>query len=369
MKIFIDIGHPAHVHYFRNFIFGMQQRGHTFLITARDKDCVFQLLEYYNLPYKSRGKGAKSLAGKLFYIFKAAFILFRHALKFKPDVFLSFASPYAAHAAFLSRKPHIAFDDTEHAKFEHLMYVPFTQTILTPQPFLKNMGKKQIRFPGYMELCALHPNYFKPNAEILKTINLKPNEEFVILRFVSWEASHDVGHSGISLDLKLQLITELKKRFRIFISSEAHLPLQLQPYRINIEPYQMHDVLAHASLFIGEGATMASECAMLGTPAIYVNSLDAGTLQEQANYQLIYSYRNSNGVLEKTKALISIPNLKKIQIEKRNKMLNEKIDVTAFMTWFVENYPASAKEICNNQLMLATFFNSNNPPSVNNQKS
>ncbi|MGA2408340.1 MAG: hypothetical protein ABSF81_16535 [Bacteroidales bacterium] len=37
--------------------------------------------------------------------------------------------------------------------------------------------------------------------------------------------------------------------------------------------------------------TMASECAMLGTPAIYVNSLDAGTLREQDDkYQLIHGF-------------------------------------------------------------------------------
>ena len=329
------------MHYFRNFISEMKKRGHQFFITARDKDCVFQLLDFYNIPYTSRGKGAKGLAGKLFYIFKAAMILFRAAQKFKPDLFLSFASPYAAHAAFLSRKPHIAFDDTEHAKFEHLMYVPFTQTILTPQPFLKNMGPKQLRFQGFMELCSLHPKRFSPDKKILETLNVKSAEEYVLLRFVSWDASHDLGHSGISLHLKMQLVAELKKRFRVFISAEGNLPPELEPYRIKIKPHQMHNVLAAASLFIGEGATMASECAMLGTPAIYVNSLDAGTLQEQANYNLICSFRNSEGVFEKVKELLAIPNLKNTWQQKRDKMLSQKIDVTAFMVWFVENYPAS----------------------------
>ena len=355
MKIFIDIGHPGHVHYFRNFISEMKKSGHEFFITARDKDCVFELLEFYQIPYKSRGKGAKTLPGKLFYIFKAAFTLFRAALKFKPDIFLSFASPYAAHAAFLSRKPHIAFDDTEHAKFEHLMYVPFTQTILTPQPFLKDMGEKQIRFAGFMELCALHPKRFSPDTKILETLNIKPTEEYVLLRFVSWEASHDVGHSGISLELKMQLVSELKKKFRVFISSESKLPPEFEPYRIKIQPQQMHDVLAHATLFIGEGATMASECAMLGTPAIYVNSLDAGTLQEQTNYGLIYSFRNSTGVFEKVKELLATPNIKALWKQKQTKMLSEKMDVTAFMIWLVENYPASVNELKTNPELQKHF--------------
>ena len=117
----------------------------------------------------------------------------------------------------------------------------------------------------------------------------------------------------------------------------------------------MHDVLAHASLFIGEGATMASECAMLGTPAIYVNSLDAGTLQEQANYGLIYSFRNSNGVFEKVKELIATPNLKNLWKQKQAKMLSEKIDVTAFMVWLIENYPASVNELRTNPELQKRF--------------
>lgn len=33
--------------------------------------------------------------------------------------------------------------------------------------------------------------------------------------------------------------------------------------------------------------------------------------------------------------------------ERRAKMLAEKIDVTAFLTWMIENYPASAEEAKN----------------------
>ena len=51
----------------------------------------------------------------------------------------------------------------------------------------------------------------------------------------------------------------------------------------------MHDALAHCSLFISEGATMVSECAMLGVPSIYINSLTAGTIEKQKEKGLIYS--------------------------------------------------------------------------------
>jgi uncharacterized protein len=343
MKIFIDLGHPGHVHYFRNFIQIMQKQGHEFFIASRDKEVTLKLLDEYNLPYYNRGKGHKGLIGKILYMLKADFILYRRAKLFKPDVFLSFGSMYAAHASALLRKPHIAFDDTEHAWFQQLLNNPFSAAILTPSCFTKDFGKKHIRFDSYMELAALHPNYYVPNPNIYQLLGLNSGEKFILLRFVSWNASHDVGQKGLLYNEKLRLLTELSGYARVFISSEAELPVNLKQYQVALPPYRMHDLQAFASLYIGEGATMASECAMLGTPAIYVNSLNAGTLMEQEKNGLLFSFRNSKGVLEKATELLGTPDLmQKIQI-RRHKMLADKIDLTAYMVWFVENYPKSVK--------------------------
>ena len=35
MNLLIDIGHPAHVHLFRNFYREMREKGHNVLVTAR----------------------------------------------------------------------------------------------------------------------------------------------------------------------------------------------------------------------------------------------------------------------------------------------------------------------------------------------
>jgi len=36
MKILIDIGHPAHVHLFRNLIKNLEHKGHFVLVTVKD---------------------------------------------------------------------------------------------------------------------------------------------------------------------------------------------------------------------------------------------------------------------------------------------------------------------------------------------
>ena len=50
MKIFLDIGHPAHVHYFKNFIMEIKNEGHKVLITARNNVTyvdTFYVREYW----------------------------------------------------------------------------------------------------------------------------------------------------------------------------------------------------------------------------------------------------------------------------------------------------------------------------------
>lgn len=348
MRILIDIGHPAHVHYFRNFIFSMKQKGHDLFITARDKEVSQILLKKNNIEFISRGKGSNSLIGKLLYIFKADYIIWRNARKFKPDIFLSFASPYAAHVSKLLRKPHITFDDTEHAHLAHKLYAPFSDVILSPACFFSPFSKRQLFFSSYMELCCLHPNYFIPDKTILKQLDVSEDEKYVILRFVSWDANHDIGQLGMSYQKKILNTKELSKLAKVFISSEGEIPEEIRKFQIHISPEKIHDVLFYSSLYLGEGATMASECAMLGTPAIYVNSLNAGTLQEQEKYGLLYGFRNSNGVLEKAIELLNTPNIKQEFQNRRQKMLADKIDVTAFMVWFIENYPESVRTMQEN---------------------
>lgn len=348
MHILIDIGHPAHVHYFRNFISLMRKKGHQFVVTARDKEVTFELLNAYNIPFTSRGKGGRGLIGKSIYLFKANILIYKVSKKSKIDLYLSFGSPYAAQVSKLFRKPHIALDDTEHAILEHLMYVPFTNTILTPHSFFKNFGKKQIKFNGFMELCSLHPNYFTPDENIFNEININRSEKFIIVRFVSWEASHDRGKLGLDLNFKIKLVNTLQKYAKVFISTEGGLSKELEKYRLSIAPEKIHSLLSFASLYIGEGATTASECAVLGTPAIYVNPLNAGTLQEQEKLGLIFSFRDSTGVLAKAIELLSSPKLKTELQKRRHQMLSKNIDLTALLVWFIENYPISIKMMIEN---------------------
>jgi hypothetical protein len=54
--------------------------------------------------------------------------------------------------------------------------------------------------------------------------------------------------------------------------------------------------------------------------------------------------------------MLSCTNLKEKWHEKRERMLSEKIDVTSFWTWFIDNYPKSPN-LLENQLDFFSHFN------------
>lgn len=346
MRILVDIGHPAHVHVFKNMIWNLENGEHEVKIVARDKEFVLQLLDFYGFDYVNLGKNRRGLLRKAFGVMEFDYRLFRVARAFKPDLIISKGTPYAAHTSRLVGKPHIAFEDTEHAKISDLLTVPFTDVICTPACFKKKLDpRKHIRFRGYYALAYLHPTYFKPNPEVLGELNLSRDDRFFVLRFVSWEASHDIGHRGLTD--RMALVRRLGKNGRVFITSERPLGGEFEKYRLNVPPERVHDLLYYASLYVGEGATMATEAGVLGTPSVYISSLVGvmGNFEElEKRYGLVYSFRDQYSALDTITSFSEDYNLKEVWAERRERMLKETVDVTAWMTELVANYPESIRK-------------------------
>lgn len=353
MRIFIDIGHPAHVHYFKNFIREMKGRGHSFFISARDKEMAQYLLESENIEYTNRGKGKTSALGKIIYMLRADAFLLKHARKFKPDIFMGFASFYTAQVSTILGKPSIIFDDTENGKFQQMFYKPFANAILSPTTFSKEFGKKHFKFSSYLELAYLHPQYFKPDFNELKELGVKEGEKFTVCRFVSWQANHDFGHNGLLEKNKIKAVKSFAKYGKVFITSENELPDELKEHQIKIAPEKIHHVLNYASLLYGESATMASESAVLGTPAIYLDNDGRGYTDEQEDkYQLVYNFNESEedqeNSINKGIEILKMKDADQVFLERRNKMLLDKINFTNFLIWFIEEYPNSFKSLKEN---------------------
>lgn len=340
-KVLIEVGHPAQVHQFKYLYNNLKVKGFDVLVVAKDKEVTEFLLKSYSIEYVIIGKTKKGILSKILDLPKVYYKMYRIIKLFSPDIILSRFSFQSSHLAFLFNIPHIGFTDTEHVNLSDKLTVPFVDVKITANSYFKNLGKNHIRYNGNIELFYLHPQRFKSDIRIKAELGIKKNERYAIIRFVSWDAHHDIGQKGMSNKIKHELVKTLCQHVKVFITSESNLPLEFEQYKITIPPDRIHQAIAFADLYVGEGGTMASEAACLGVPSVYVNSLDAGVFNEEEKYGLLYSFRNLEGVLEKVLEVVTNPKIKIEHKKKLENFLSDKINVTSFVYWFVENYPKS----------------------------
>ena len=357
MNIGIFINTPAQVHFFKNIINVLEKKGHTIEILARDYGETLPLLNEFGLKFFLCAKSSNSKVMKIatlpISILRAHNFLKRN----KPNILLGFGGQ-ESYNAFLLRCPSITFQDSEpHINLAYLIqykiFMLFVSSIVTTKTFADNLGKKHIKVDSYKEVSYLHPRYFTPDENIFSLLKIGKDENFVIVRFNAFDAVHDAGVSSFSLDEKRRLISELQRYAHVFISAEKKVTQDLEKYLLNIPKHKIHDCLYYAKILVTDTQTMTTEAGILGTPVIRCNTFvgknDMGNFIELENkYKLIFSYRNPDQAIEKALSLIQNQDIKKEWNEKKQKLLNDKIDITAFIVWYIENYPESFREMKDN---------------------
>lgn len=333
MKIIVTIQHPAHVHLFRNTIRELLADEHEVHVFAREKDIATSLLERYDIPYTVLASTADSIVSLASVQLRYELKLLQHAREIDPDVLIAKGEPAITHVAKLLGSNSIIFTDTEHATLQNRLAFPFADRICTPICYWHDIGRKQIRYPGYHELAYLHPNRFKPDPSILDEVGIDGDDPIVIVRLVSWQAAHDIGDSGFA-DAR-EVVQKLEQTGAcVLITAEDDLPRELEDRRVNVPIHRIHDLMYYADLFIGESATMATECAVLGTPAVFVSSSRRGYTDElEERYGLVFNFSTENRQQHGLSKAVSI--LDEYDPEtwqrRREKLLEEKIDTTEFI--------------------------------------
>ena len=333
MKILIDILHPAHVHFFKHFREDMTDRGHDILVTAREKDVTIELLQLLDIPHEvlsTQGKGRLGLASELA---RRTFRLVRVARRFKPDVMTGIMGPSIALAGKLLRIPRVTFYDTEIATATNRWVYPMSSAVVTPDAYAGPVKGNHITYPSYQEMAYLHPNRFTPDRDRLAAFGLEP--PYSVVRFVSWEASHDVGAAGLSLVDKLAVVETLQEYGEVAVSSEGELPTELEEYRLQGPIQDVHHVLAFADFFVGESGTMSTEAAVLGTPAILVADRSAGVFDDnEQNYGLLRRVPTEGDGIKS--AVKDIPD-EQSHADAHRRLVAEKVDVTKWAVKFFES--------------------------------
>ena len=344
MNIYLDVVTPAQVYFFKNIISQLKKRGHNVQLSVHPKITALLLLNDLELQYSVVGVHHKRYFRKLIGLITNVKNSYDNMIYFNPNLVVG--TIYAIYASKLLSIPAIKFEDDEVIRFQRLSRIPFLSAIITPEKFRKNFGEKHIRMKGYKELSYLHPKYFKPGKAILNDLGIEKDENYVIIRLNTWDAYHDIGRTGFSYKQVAKFIKEAKNYGRVFISTEKDLSKSLDKYKINIPFSKIHHVISHATLLVSDTQTMTTEAAVLGTPAIRCNSFVgpkdmSNFIELEQRYDLIFNYRDPERAIKKALELIQQPDLKREWAKKRERLLKDKIDVTAFMTWFIENYPES----------------------------
>jgi predicted glycosyltransferase len=350
MRILIDIGHPGHVHLLRNTYHQLVENGHTIWVTVKNIPIAKTLLAKYNIPFIDIGRKRDSLLAKAITQIDYNFKVLQLVWKNKIEIGIG-TSITLAHISKLSKMKSILLDDDDDevqplfVKYAH----PFADTILSPESLVGHRNKKgTIFYSGFHELAYLHPNHFKLDSSVLTEVGLRTNDTFFIMRFNVFKAHHDVGVNGMSLVQKRKLIQLLEPHGKVFITAEREIEPELKKYQFPVSPEKAHSLMYYATMFLGDSQTMTSEAAILGTPAIRMNSL-VGKIayleEEEHKYGLTYGFKPSHfeEMIVKINELLNIPNLKEEWNSRKQNLLNDKIDVSTFFAWFIENYPKSVQ--------------------------
>ncbi len=333
MRLLAYMGHPAHYHNVKFLIARLLELGHEVKVVARGKDVLFDLLE--NEPWDierlaPRSKGGMS--GLIKEVMKREKELWRISKEFKPDVLIGTDIVITHVGNLMGKKSFILNeDDSEAVPMLSRFGFRYATKVFAPNCCdISPYNTKKIGYEGYHELAYLHPDYFTPDHSRVAQLG----DSYSILRFSALDAHHDGGIEGIDNVIATQLVEQLKEFGEVYITTERKLEPELEPYRINIEPNLIHHALAFANILVSDSQTMTAEAAVLGTPSVRCNDFVGrlGYLEElQHKYLLTLGVIPSevHTIGEKVNEILDLSD-RSIWEERRQKMLKDKVDVTAF---------------------------------------
>ncbi len=334
MRILFYFGHPAQYLFFRDTIKQLiASDKNKITILIKTKDVLEELiksdkLDYINILPKERKKSKLSI---LLSLLKRNFKLLTIVRKTGSKLLIG-TDASIAHVGMLLRVKRISIteDDYEVVKQLGNLTYPFTNTILCPE--VCDVGKwkeKKVGYPGYMKLGYLHPSVFTLDVTVLDNYGIK----------------------GISHNILNKIIEIFQdKKLTVFISSEGNLDEKYHSFLLKIKPCDMHHILASANMLVSDSQSMSVEAAILGVPSIRLSDFSGriSVLEELEHvYGLTFGIKpkNDRQLFEKLNELLQMQNLKEVFKIRQKKMLINKINVSPFLKWFVENYPQSVKTV------------------------
>ena len=282
-KILFDIVHPAHVNLFKNAI-NILSRNHEVYITILDRGILKSIL-LHELPdfdptiltKRSQKKWGLILINNLFRAIK----MFVFMAKKRPDVAISCGQVSLSLPSKILRIPNYQFSDDAERKL-----VVFVESMFSTKKYFPPVDRSSvkylfntIRYNAMKQWAYLHPNYFNPNLDSLKSYSIAPKKYFFIREIVTDSFNYlDQSHSSLRS-------IQIPHGYKVLLSLEDKTKKDIYPkdWIILKEPVRdFYSLMYYSACVISSGDSMAREAALLGTPSIY-----AGVRDMAANRVLI----------------------------------------------------------------------------------
>jgi len=368
MKFLFYLVHPAKFNFHKVQINQLINKGHHVDILINSKDILEELVIEEGWVYKNifpKGRKIKNvhvLFGAFISFFTTIYKLLKYTNGKKYDLYIGDLLNVLGWLKGVNSV--YPTDDVFAAVPEDLIFLLTTRHPIAPIVCdLGRFNKKKIGYKGIKALAHLHPNHFTPNINNLPK-ELQNGSPFFLIRCTGFMATHDINKSGISNELLSKIVDLLNPHGKIYITSERELPISLRQYTLEIRKNDIAHYMSYAKLFISDSTTMSSEAAVLGTPSIEIDEYFyeiEQMIELEKKYKLINCYRTNESdlFLEKVEELLQIDNIKSIYKKRRNRMLNEMVDLSEFLVWLFENYSNSKTEYFLNENIQDRFIYNN----------
>jgi len=286
-KIWIDIEEPKTGIMFNSLINKFQNENIELLITARDYDSTYQILDDLSIDYVKVGShGGEKLENKLATYIKRLNELFPLVIEFNPDYFVTFSSVEGPRISFGLNIPSIGYNDEPRNIPVCKLIFPFLDKIITPDCVpeewyirLYANPEKLIRYHGIDEIAWL--SHYIPNPNVLDIYDLDKGK-YVIMRSEPSFASYFIDELEPQKTLLSEIFPPVFKKFPNYkyflivrtIEQETYLKGKLKDFRkeknLVITRYMpnMVDLCFYGALIISGGGTIVRESSLLNVPSI-----------------------------------------------------------------------------------------------------
>ena len=324
-KLWIDIEEPKTAIMFKSLIEKFQNINANILITARDYDSTYNILDDLDIKYHKIGKhGGEKLEDKLeAYIFRLN-ELFPLVSKFEPDYFVTFSSVEGTRISYGLNIPSIGYNDEPRNVHVCKLIFPYLDHIITPdciprEQYLK-LGAtpdKILRYDGIDEIAWL--SEYIPNQDVLKKFDLEKGK-YIIMRSEPSFASYFVEKLQAEETLISQFFSKIYQIFPDFKylilirtqKQEIFLKNKLKNFENNknimISRYMpnMVDLCFFARLVISGGGTIVRESSLLNVPSI---EFFPGETAPQEHFLMkngfpLYHIKDPEQIVKKSKELL-----------------------------------------------------------------